>query len=58
VVYVLQDGKPSAVNIKTGLTDNKQSEVLSGPLKVGDKLITEDKVASKKDKAKQSQRLF
>lgn len=57
-VYVLKDGKPAPVPIKVGLTDNKQSEVLSGGLKAGDRVIVADRDADKKDKAKQPARLF
>ena len=57
-VYVLQADKPTAVKLKTGMTDNKQTEVLSGDIKAGDKLIVEDKQSDKKDKSKQSQKLF
>lgn len=56
-VYVLQAEQPVPVKIKPGLTDTKQTEVLGGELKVGDKVIVEDKQADK-NKAKQSSRLF
>ncbi|NOT16709.1 MAG: efflux RND transporter periplasmic adaptor subunit [Sulfuriferula sp.] len=57
-VYILQADKPVALKVKTGMTDNKQTEILSGDIKVGDKVIVEDKQAEKKDKSKQSQKLF
>lgn len=58
-VYVLRQGKPAAVKITTGLTDNKQSEILdSGGLKAGDQVIVADREADTKDKLKQSSRLF
>lgn len=38
IVFTLRDGKPTAVNIKTGLTDLDYVEVLDG-LKEGDKVI-------------------
>jgi len=38
IVFTLRDGKPTAVNIRTGLTDMDYVEVLDG-LKEGDKVI-------------------
>ena len=40
-VYVLKDGAAQAVTIRTGLTDGKMTEVLSGDIKAGDKVITQ-----------------
>lgn len=58
-VYVLRQDKPAAVKITTGLTDNKQSEILdSAGLKAGDQVIVADREADTKDKLKQSSRLF
>lgn len=57
VVYVLQAEQPVAVKIKPGLTDTKQTELLGGELKAGDKVIVEDKQVDK-NKAKQAARLF
>ena len=57
VVYLLQADQPVPVSIRTGLTDTKQSEVLGGELKAGDKVIVEDKQVDKA-KAKQAARLF
>ncbi|MEQ1666972.1 MAG: efflux RND transporter periplasmic adaptor subunit [Sulfuriferula sp.] len=57
-VYVLQADKPVAVKLKAGMTDNKQTEVLGGEIKAGDKVIVEDKQVDKKDKSKQAQKLF
>lgn len=58
-VYVLRQGNPALVKIKTGLTDNKQSEILdSAGLKAGDRVIVADREADGKDQAKQSSRLF
>jgi len=42
-VYVLENGKPKAVRIPLGITDNRMTEVLGGDLKAGDKLIVMDK---------------
>jgi HlyD family secretion protein len=38
-VYVLRDGQPEAVRVKTGSTDGENTEILSG-LTEGDKVIT------------------
>ena len=56
-VYVLQADQPVSVRIRAGLTDTKQTELSGGELKVGDKVIVEDKQADK-NKTKQSSRLF
>jgi len=40
-LWVLKDGRPEAIEVKTGATDGKVTEVLSGPLKPGMKVITE-----------------
>jgi HlyD family secretion protein len=45
-VYVLRDGRPEPVTIKTGLTDGTLSEVISG-LSDGDQVILEANVAGK-----------
>lgn len=39
VVYVLKDGKPSAVPVRVGATDGTSTEVASPQLKVGDQVI-------------------
>jgi HlyD family secretion protein len=57
-VYVLQSGKPVAVKLQPGLTDNKQTVVVSGNLAAGNQVIVGDKQADQNDKAKQTQRLF
>lgn len=38
-VYVLDGGKPRAINIKIGITDNRNTEVLTGELKPGNIVI-------------------
>jgi HlyD family secretion protein len=40
-VWVLQDGQPVAVKIKTGLTNGRMTEVLGGELKPGMKVVTD-----------------
>lgn len=41
-VYVLENNQLKPVNIATGITDNRYTEVLSGELKAGDQVIVED----------------
>jgi HlyD family secretion protein len=47
-VYVLEDGRPKGVKINIGISDGKVTEALSGELKVGDKLITEESKSASK----------
>jgi HlyD family secretion protein len=42
-VYILDKGAPKAVRIRTGITDNRLTEVLGGELKAGDAVIVEDR---------------
>ena len=60
-VYVLQGQQLKAVSVATGLTDNRFTEVLSGPLKAGDAVVVEDTQASGGDERSSSRfrmRLF
>lgn len=41
-VYVLRDGKPAAVPVTLGITDNRNTEVASDELKPGDQVILGD----------------
>lgn len=41
-VHVLRNNQLKPVNIATGITDNRYTEVLSGELKAGDQVIVED----------------
>lgn len=42
-VHVLDaQGQPKPVNLRTGITDNRYTEVLSGELKPGDQVVVED----------------
>lgn len=45
-VYVLQGKQLKAVSVATGITDNKFTEVVSGPLNVGDEVVVEDAQAT------------
>lgn len=39
-IWVMRDGKPCPVAVKTGLNDGVHSEIISGSLKPGDEVIT------------------
>jgi len=45
-VYVLANDKLKPVRIGTGITDNKFTEVVSGDLKAGDQVVTEEVISS------------
>lgn len=38
-VYVLRNGKPTAVGVSLGITDNRNTEIIGGKLKAGDQVI-------------------
>ncbi len=40
-VWVLRNGKPERVRVRTGLTDGTVTEILEGELREGDEVITE-----------------
>ena len=40
-VYVLKEGKPTAIPVKTGISNNSGIELVEGPLKEGDEVIIE-----------------
>lgn len=40
-VWVLRDGKPAPVEVKTGATNGRMTEIISGPLTAGMQVITE-----------------
>ena len=39
-VYVISDGAPKAISVQLGITDNRNTEVVGGALKAGDRVIT------------------
>lgn len=41
-VYVLRDGKPVAVPVELGITDNRYTTVTAGAIKVGDQVVVGD----------------
>ncbi|MEZ5774565.1 MAG: efflux RND transporter periplasmic adaptor subunit [Hyphomicrobiaceae bacterium] len=46
-VYVLRDGAPVAVEVETGATDGRFTEVKGGALKAGDEVITDQTTATR-----------
>ena len=40
-VWVLQDGQPKAIEIRTGATNGRMTEVIGEPLRAGMEVITE-----------------
>ena len=57
-VYILEDGKPKAIKIAVGITDNRNTEVLSEELKEGATVILEDRQAVTKKSTSTGMRLF
>ena len=45
-VYVLENDKLKLVRIDTGITDNKFTEVVSGDLKAGNQVVTEEAIST------------
>ena len=46
VVHVLVDGKPKAVQVGIGITDNRVTEITSGELKASDRVIVGENIAN------------
>lgn len=42
MLYRPENGKPVAINVKTGISDNTYTEILEGDIKEGDKVIVRD----------------
>jgi HlyD family secretion protein len=57
-VYVLENGLAKAIKIATGITDNRNTEVISGDLKEGAVVILEDSQATTKKSTSSAPRLF
>lgn len=57
-VYKLENGAPKAVKIVVGITDNKQTEIISGPLKVGDTVIIDENTKNVAKSQSAHMRLF
>jgi HlyD family secretion protein len=47
-LYVLKDGTPERVMVKTGATDGKITAILSGDLKAGDDVIVSSQTGAEK----------
>ena len=45
-VYILENNKLKPVRISTGITDNKFTEIVSGDLKAGDQVVTEETIST------------
>jgi HlyD family secretion protein len=46
-IYVLRNGRPEPIEIKTGLSDGTITEIVAGDLKEGDAVVTEANIAGK-----------
>lgn len=57
-VYVLENGQPKAVRLTLGITDNRMTEVLSGDLKDGQKVIVSDRMPPGKEGQRGGPRFF
>jgi HlyD family secretion protein len=57
-VYILENGQPKATRIAVGITDNRNSEVLSGELREGAIVILEDRQPSSKKSGSSWLKLF
>ncbi len=57
-VYLIEKGQPKAVRLTIGITDNHMTEVLSGDIKEGDKVIVADLHPSAKSGGQRGPRLF
>jgi HlyD family secretion protein len=47
-VHVLKDGKPVAVSVRTGISDDSHVEIISGGLRQGQEVIVEQILPKKK----------
>jgi HlyD family secretion protein len=45
-VYVAEDGKLKAVSVQLGITDNRNTEILAGELKAGDRIVVGENLAN------------
>ncbi|MDD2775632.1 MAG: efflux RND transporter periplasmic adaptor subunit [Gallionella sp.] len=57
-VYVLEKGKLKLVNITLGITDNRNTEVVSGDLKVGDQIVLSEMQSNAVGQGKAPPRMF
>lgn len=57
-VWILQDGKPHSVRIKTGISDGSYTECVSGDIREGQEVIVEEIVKGKGRQAPAGPRFF
>ena len=57
-VFLLSEGKPTPINVTTGATDGNYTEIISGDLKVGDKVIISEISDKKESESKFKMRFF
>ena len=50
-VWIMQNGKPTRLAVTIGISDDERTEIKSGSLKVGDKVIVEQTTDQDKIKA-------
>jgi HlyD family secretion protein len=56
-VHILKNGKIMSLNVKLGITDNRNTEIISGELKAGDQVITGESQASQPGNGSQPMRM-
>jgi HlyD family secretion protein len=56
-VYVLRDGKPAQLQVRTGLADDSRTEILSDALRPGDTVVVSEQAAAHRASARPSLRL-
>ena len=57
-VYVLSGDEIKAVSVQVGITDNRNTEVVGGELKAGDRVVTGENAAGKKAPSSVGMRMF
>ena len=58
VVYQLRNGKPTPINVDTGITDGNFTEIIDGQVTEGDKLIVREVSSKSESKSKFRFRMF
>lgn len=56
-VHILKNGKIIPLNVKLGITDNRNTEIISGELKAGDQVITGESQTSQPGNGSQPMRM-
>jgi len=57
-VYVLHDGEIKPVSVQLGITDNRNTEIIAGELKEGDRVVTGENTDSNKKPSSVGMRMF